>query len=135
MGIVVEAPDGRSNVIERVLAGVPKRRVPEIVREGQRLGEVLVQRQHAGQRARDLCNLERVRKPRTVVVALVLNEHLRLVFQPPEGRGMDDPIPVALMAAPGWAFRLGNEAAAAGRRMVCVHCQLWGSHKLWAKKT
>jgi len=70
---------------ERVLAGVPEGRVPEVVREGDRLGEVLVQVECARDRARDLRDLDRVREARPVVVALGRDEDLRLVLEAAEG--------------------------------------------------
>ena len=56
---------------ERVLARVAERRVAEVVREADGLDEVLVQAQRARDRARDLRDLERVREPRAIQVALV----------------------------------------------------------------
>ena len=55
--------------VEHLLADVPERRVAEVVAEPDRLDEVLVQRERARDRARDLRDLERVRQPRAVVVA------------------------------------------------------------------
>ena len=83
-------------VVERRLARVPERRVAEIVAERDRLGQVLVERQRAGDRARDLRHLERVRQPRPVVVALGREEHLRLVREPPKRLAVDDAVAVAL---------------------------------------
>ena len=55
--------------VERLLTGVAERRVAEIVPEADRLDEVLVQPQCAGDAARDRRRLERVRDPRPVMVA------------------------------------------------------------------
>ena len=70
--------------IERVLAGMSKRRVPEIVRQADGLGEGLVDAQRTRDGAPDLRDLERMRDSRAVQVALVIDEHLGLVDQPPE---------------------------------------------------
>ena len=93
--VVVEAAVAAMSV-ERVLAGVAEGRVAEIMRERQRLGEVLVEPQRARQRAGDLRHLDRMREPRAVMVALVRHEDLRLVLEPPERGRMDDPVAVAL---------------------------------------
>ena len=45
------------------------------------------------------------------MVALVINEDLRLVFQAAEGAGMDDPVAVALKRRAVTAVRLGINAA------------------------
>ena len=64
-----------------------------------RFGEILVEPQGAAHGARDLGNFERVGQPGAEQVALVVDEHLGLVFQPAEGRGMDDAVAVALILA------------------------------------
>ena len=51
--------------------------------------QVFVQVQGASDRAGDLADFEGMGQPGAEVVALVLEEDLRLVLQPPEGRGMD----------------------------------------------
>src|SRR5207253_6049488 len=81
-------------LVERLFAGVPERRVAEIVTEPDRLDEVLVEAQCTGDPTRDSRRLERVREPRAEVVALGVDEDLRLVSQPPERLGVDDPVAV-----------------------------------------
>src|SRR5262245_24254067 len=115
LSVVVEAAKLLHAPIERCFTGMAERRMTEVVRQRQRLSQVLVQSQNAGHRTGDLGDLEGMRQPCAVIVALVLDEHLCLVLEPPEGRGMDDAIPVALIAGAGWAFFLGPEAAAAVR--------------------
>ena len=48
------------------------------------------------------------------MIALVVDEHLRFVFEAAEGGGMDDAVAVALVGRAHGAFRLGVEAAARG---------------------
>ena len=86
----------RSAASSAVLAGVPERRVAEVVAEPDRLGQVLVEPQRARDGARDPRRLERVGEPRAVVIALGRDEDLRLVLEPPERLGVDDPVAVAL---------------------------------------
>ena len=71
LGIVVEAAAPGHRRIERPLAGMPEGRMAEIVSERQRLGQVLVEAEGAGQRPGDLGNLDRMGQPRAVVVAFV----------------------------------------------------------------
>ncbi len=99
--------------IERLLAGMAERRVAEIVRQRQRLGQILVEAERAGDAARDLRDLEAVRQARAVMVALVRDEDLRLVLQPAEGGRVDDAVAVALERRARRAFGLGMEPAAA----------------------
>ena len=62
----LKPPYGAMQAFERVLAGVAERRVAEIVREGQRLGQVLVEMQFARDRAGDLRHLDAVGQPGAV---------------------------------------------------------------------
>ena len=58
--------------------------------------QVFVPAQGARQSPADLGNLQRVREAGAEVVAFVVDEDLRLVFQPAEGGGVDDAVAVAL---------------------------------------
>jgi hypothetical protein len=75
---------------------VAERRVPEVVRERDGLGQVLVGRQRARDRARDLRHFQRVRQARAEHVAFVIHEDLRLVLETPERRRMDHSVAIAL---------------------------------------
>ena len=111
--VVVEAAMGFQAGIERALAGMAERRMAEIMRQRQRLGEVLVEPELARQRAGDLRHLQRVGQPGAVMVAFVEHEHLRLVLQAAERGGMDHPVAIAPERAAGPARRLLEQPAAA----------------------
>ena len=91
---------GREVGRERLLAGVPERGVADVVAERDRLGQRLVEREAGRQAARDLRHLEGMGQAGDEVVALGVEEDLRLVLQAAEGLGMDDPVPVALEGGP-----------------------------------
>ncbi len=112
--VVLEAAVGLHAAVQRVLTGVAEWRVPEIVCEADRLDQLLVQTETARHGPADLGDLERVGQPRAVVVALVVDEHLRLVLEAPERGAVDDPVPVALILAAIWMGRLGEAPAPAG---------------------
>ena len=105
-------------LVERVLAGVAERRMTHVVPEPDRLGQVLVQPERPGDDARDRRRLERVGHPRAVVVALRVDEDLRLPLQPAERLRVDDPVAVALERRPHAALLLFALAAA---RLVGAH--------------
>ena len=71
--------------VQRLLAGVAEGRVAEVVAEPDRLGQVLVEAERAGDGAGDPAGLQRVGEPGAVVVALGRDEDLGLVLEPPEG--------------------------------------------------
>ena len=74
----------RTNLIERRLSGVTERRVPEIMSECDRFGQILIESERPRDCPRNLRDLERMRQPSTVVVTLRRDKYLRLVAQPPE---------------------------------------------------
>src|SRR5262249_1913116 len=77
--VVIEATVPRHAVVERLLAGVTEWRVPQVVREGDRLREILIESERARDRPGDLRDLNAVREAGPVVIALVVDEHLGLV--------------------------------------------------------
>src|SRR4029077_17578159 len=93
--IVIEAPITSEALVERPLAGMPKWRMPQIMHERQRFGEVFVEAQGTRERAGDLHNFERVRQSCAEVIAFVIDKHLRFMSEPPERRRMDDPVAIA----------------------------------------
>ena len=111
VAVVVEAAVGRHAGVERVLAGVAERRVAEVVAERDRLGEVVVEPQGPRERAGDLRHLDRVGEAGAEMVALVMDEHLRLVGEAAEGGRMDDAVAVALEFV-----RVGDGGSATSRR-------------------
>ena len=117
LGVVIEPAEIREAGIERALAGMTERRMAKIVRQRERLGEVLVEAERAGKRAGDLGHFQRVGQAGSVVIALMEHEHLGLVLEPAECSRMDDAVRVAPERAAGRARRLGIEPAPAGRRV------------------
>ena len=88
-------PPKRQAGVERALAGMAERRMAEVMGQRQRLGEVLVEAERAGERPGDLGHFQRMGQPGAVVVALVEHEDLGLVLQPAERGRMDDPVAIA----------------------------------------
>ncbi len=124
--VVIEAAEAFEAVVERALAGVAEGRMAEIVRKRRRLRQVLVEPERARERAGDLHDFERVGEPGAEMVALVIDEHLRLVGEAAEGGGMDDAVAIApeVVARGGW--RLGEQPAAAFGRIGGVNGARYG---------
>ena len=108
--VVVEAAGVGEAAVERALAGMAERRMAEVVGERQRLAQILVEPERAGERAGDLRDFERVGEPGAEMVALVEDEHLGLVGQPAEGGRMDDAVAVAAEIGAGRRRRLRRAA-------------------------
>ena len=117
---MVEAAASAQALIQSPLAGVAERRMSEIVRKGQRLRQVLVERQRAGESAGDLRDLEGMGQARPVVIALIEDKDLGLVFESPKRGRVDDAIAIPPKRAPGFALRLGMKPPAAMRRIARV---------------
>ena len=81
---------------QHALPRVAEGRVTEVVRQGDGLGELLVEPECARSGARELARLERVRQPVAVMVALVGHEDLGLVLEPAEGARVHDAVAIAL---------------------------------------
>ena len=117
LGIVVEAARIFERGIERAFAGMAERRMAEIVGKRQRLGQVLVGVEVAGERAGDLRHFERVGEARTVVIAFVIDEDLGLVVEPAEGGRVQDAVAIAGIRGACGTRRLGQKPPAARGRI------------------
>ena len=98
--LLVMAETFRQKVVQRPFPDVSVGGVPQVVPQGDGFGEIFVQAERTGQRARDLGDLQRMGQPGTVVIPLRGEKHLRLEFQAAEGLAVDDPVPVALVFRP-----------------------------------
>ena len=115
LSVMVEPAIGRHQRIERFFAGMAEGRMAEIMRERYRLGQFGVEPERARDRPRHLRNLDGMGEAGAEIVALMLDEDLRLVLEAAEGAGMDDTVPVALEGRAEGALFLGPEAAARPR--------------------
>ncbi len=104
--------------VERRLAGVPERRMTEIVAEADRLGEVLVQSQSARDHPGDTGGLEGMGHAGSVVVTRRVDEDLRLALQAPERLRVQDAVAVALERRPDAALLLGTFSPARRVRVL-----------------
>ena len=103
--------------IQCLLAGVPERRMPEVVTKADRLRQVLVETQRAGDRTRNAAGLQRVSEARSVVVADRGDEDLGLVLEAPKALGVDDAVAVTLKRRPqATRFLLDLTPSGIGRR-------------------
>ena len=129
--IVVKTAKFQHRPAKRFFPGMTERGVAKVMREGNRLGEVVIQLQRTRHGPSNLRHLYRMRHPRPEVVTLVIDEDLRLVLQLSEGCGMQNPIPVTLKgrsAAAGRRVGLGRRffirPATALRSVTGKHCQI-----------
>ena len=81
----------------------------EVVRQRQRLGQILVEAQGAAMDRAICATSMAMGQARAVVIAFVRDEDLGLVLQAPERGGMDDAVAVALERVAGGAGRLRDQ--------------------------
>src|SRR3546814_15903155 len=108
MSVVVEPTFIHHRRLQRILAGVAEGWMADIVREAQRLGQILVEPERSRDRPPDLRDFEAVRQPDAKMVAVGRKENLRLVTQPAETDRMADPIAIALEGVRGAARLLSS---------------------------
>jgi len=109
--VVLEAAVVAHQVVERLFAGVAERGVAKVVAKRDRLGEILVESQCAGDVPGDGGDLHRVCQPCAQVVAAAAQENLCLAVESPKGPGVDDPIAVALVLCAPLRRRLVDVSA------------------------
>ena len=78
--VVIEPAERLHDDVQCFLAGVAERRMAEIMGQRQRLGQVLVQAQSAGDGAGHLRDLNGMGQPGAVEIALVVDENLSLIL-------------------------------------------------------
>ena len=93
-------PHAGAELVERDLAVVAERRVPEVVGERRGLGDVRVAAERMGEVAGHLGDLEAVGQPVADEVVGLRAEHLGLGGQPAQRRGVHHAGPVALERCP-----------------------------------
>src|SRR5262245_27513670 len=79
----------------------------DIMRQRQRLGQILIQAESSGNSARDLRNLDSVCQPVAEMIGQPWRKHLRLVFQTAEGSSVDYTVAVPLKLGPVGMGKLG----------------------------
>ncbi len=94
--IVLEAAMILHAVVERILAGVAERRVPEIVRQRYGLHQIFVQPEIASHRSSDLRDFNAVGQAGSEQIAFMIDENLGLVFETPKRRGVNDAVTIPL---------------------------------------
>ena len=95
VAVVIKATPRRHHPFQRILTAMPERRVAQIMRQRQRLGEILVDTERAGQAAGDLRHFQAMGETHAEMITIRRDKHLRLVAQPAERAGMDDPVTIA----------------------------------------
>ncbi len=82
--------------VQRTLAGMPKRRMADVVNQCKRLRQIFVQTKRSGGPTCDLCDFNRVGQAAAKVVGGTTGKDLGLAREPPEGTGLHDALPVTL---------------------------------------
>ncbi len=95
LGIALEPAVVGGEVVERLLAVVPVRRMADVVSQACHVDQIRVATQPDGHAAADLRNLERMSQPGPRSVAFPRPDHLRLVSEPPQRGAVQNACPIA----------------------------------------
>ena len=87
---------GRINLPQDGFTAMTKWCVAQIVPQGDRFGQILVQKHGPGDVARHLGNFQGMRQPCAVDIPQRVQEDLGFVFQPSKCIGVNDAIPITL---------------------------------------
>ena len=109
--VMVKAPVIFHQLCQGHLARVSKGRMPQVMCQADRLGQVLACSQGACHAAPDLCDLQCVCEACAVVITFIIDEYLRLIFEAAEGGRMQDSVTVALECGAILSLVLGVGAA------------------------
>src|ERR1051326_1181201 len=113
MHVVIEAiAEALHLPMQLLFAGMGERRMSDVVHQRERLGELCVQAELRGNRARDLRDLNRVCQAISKMVRDAGRENLGLVFEATERAGMHNAIAIALELIAVWVRQFGKAAAA-----------------------
>src|SRR5215813_13950907 len=98
--VVIECPSlSPHQFIELSLSGMSKRRVSDVVNQRQRLDQLAVQPERAGNGPRDLPHLQRMGQPVPKMIRKARREHLGLRFQAAKRPGVNDAVAVPRVLA------------------------------------
>ena len=86
----------RKGLVERMFASVAERRMPDVVDQRQRLGEILVQPQRLGDGPGDLRYFRCVRQTAAKMVGVAIREDLRLARKTTKRASMNNARAVSL---------------------------------------
>jgi hypothetical protein len=95
-------------IVQCLLTGVPEWRVPEVVGQRDRLGQIFIQPKRARYPAGDLSDFQTVRQTGAKMVAFVVYKNLGLVFKPAKSRRVNNPVAIPLKFAAMSGKRLGE---------------------------
>ena len=96
--VMLESPG--MELVETELAGMAKGCMPQVMTQGNRLSQIFVEPKTDRHGPCDLRHLKHMGQPCPIMVSGRGEKNLGFMFQPPEGFGMDDPVPVALKSGP-----------------------------------
>ena len=121
----------RQTLLQRIFAGVSEGRMSDVVQQGQRLDQVLIQPQGSPDRAGDRRHFHRVGQSGATVVAQVAGEDLRLAAQTAKGRRVQNPVTIPLKRTPVRVVRLGVLAAGRVGTVEGVGCSSSSDSRCW----
>jgi hypothetical protein len=98
--------------VEGFFSGVAEWGMPDVMHQGQSLGEVVVESELRGDGTRNLRDFDGVGEAVAKMIGVAACEDLGLRFQPSEGAGVDDAVAVTLKVVAVEVMALGMPTSA-----------------------
>jgi hypothetical protein len=98
--VMVKPAIGLHRRIQRIFPGMAEGRVAQIMRQRERLGQILIEAQQPRNGPRNLSHFNGMGQPRAEMIALMVDKHLRFVLQAAKGGRVDDAVTVPLKGRP-----------------------------------
>ena len=103
-----------TKLVQRPFPRMTEGRMPQIMAQGDGLGQILIETQCPGNGAGNLGDLQSMGQPGAVMIPFRREKDLRFLLQPPKRLAVDDPVPVPLEAGPHLVRCFRAAASAAG---------------------
>jgi len=99
--------------VQFVFTGVRKRRMADVVAQGEGFGEFFIEMERRGDGSGDLGDFDGMGQPVPKMIRNAWRKNLRLIFKPSKSPRMDDPVAIALELAAVGMLQFGISPAAA----------------------
>src|SRR5882762_271934 len=138
--IVIEPAAMRTHqFVELAFSGVPERRVPDVMNQSQRFGQIGIESQRPRYRAGNLRHLQRMCEAIAKVIGIPRRENLRFCFEAPERPRVNHTVAVPRINAPVRMQRLRITPSARlcrkhrirNQRHTWILCQCSRYSKFW----
>ncbi|OIQ66734.1 hypothetical protein GALL_516950 [mine drainage metagenome] len=122
--IVFKATPTGHAVVKGILSGVPKRGMPQIMRQRNGLHQIFIEPERTSDGTAQLRDLQRMRQTGTKQVTFMVQKHLGFVHQAPKSRAVHNAVAVALVFGACQSRFLRKAPAPCSGWVTGVRCEI-----------